>query len=377
MKRCMLVGLSIVAFCFAFVCGASAAEIIIPGDMISVVVAGEPAFSRTVVADSAGTVALGKAVSVEVAGLSLTDAAAKVASALGEYVKSAQVTVTILSAVPRTAGISGQVAKPQTYAVMSQTTLSDLIQMAGGPTEGADLARIVITRRFPAAGVISVNLEAFRQNADPTGNPPILPNDAVLIPAKPTEGGSVYVTGEAALKGPVPYREGMTIRDVLAAAGGPTKVADTARVTLKRQGEPDRALDYAAVTAGDPNANLTLHLGDSVFLPALELTGGYTVRGEVNRRGEYILRGVTKLTDALEAAGGLKKKAASDRIKIIRYVEGKKSAVEYNLEEISAERSANPVIQPGDVVSVPREGHSIGTTKLAGVLIGLYFLLIP
>lgn len=354
---------------------AMAAEIIVPGDMISIVVAGEPEFTRTVIVGSDGSVGLGKAGQVALAGLTPVDAAGKVAGALSEYVKSAQVTVSIVTPAPRTAVITGQVAKPGPYAVTTTTRLKDLLEMAGGPTADADLSRVVVTRKYGKAGLISADLAGFQKGTDPEGNPEIGPDDSVLVPARVMEGGSVYAVGEVRLKGPVSFREGITVRDVLAAAGGPTENGDVTKITISRQGQPDKVVDYDMVLAGDPAANLTLQKGDSVFVPTAETKGSYVVRGAVNAPGAREVRGVTRLTDAIAAAGGVTSKADTNRVKITSGTGKKKQTTDHNLEEIKAGRAPDPGIGPGDVVDVPRKGTTSSPSRLALALVGMFLLI--
>jgi len=355
-----IVGAIFAAILFIAAVGAAhAVEIIIPGDMITITVAGEPEFTRTVIVDSAGTINLPKAGYVQVAGLSLGESASAIAGALANYLKGAQVTVSIVSTAPKTVAILGQVAKPGTYIIQATTTLADLIQMAGGPTESANLARVVITRKYGKEKLLAANLDAFNQGSDPMGNPLLVPGDSIVVPVKPVEGGSIYMVGEVVLKGPVPYREGMTIREALAAAGGPTEFADLGKVTVRRQNQPDKVTEYAQVVAGDAAANIVLERGDSVFLPTLELKGSYTVKGAVKSPGDQILRGIMKLTDVITATGGLKEKADSTKIKITRKVGGKKQTLNCDLTNIDAGRAENPIVQPGDVITVPSSGKSI------------------
>jgi hypothetical protein len=56
-------------------------------------------------------------------------------------------------------------------------------------------------------------------------------------------------------------------------------------------------------------------------------------------------------------------------------VEGKKKTLDYSLDDIYAERAADPIIQPEDIITVPSKGGKINPGKLAGALIGLFFLI--
>ncbi len=371
--RCVEYILALIALIAIFAFPVAAKEIIVAGDLLNIAVVGEPTYTRNVIVDSNGMINLYKAGPLEVAGLSPSEAASAAAGALAQFLASPQVAVTIISAAPRTASINGQVANPGSYAVTSESRLSDLIEMSGGVLASANLERIIINRRYGKEKLLAVK---FDPSSVGESNPEIYPGDAVLVPIKPDAGGgSIYVVGEVRIKGPVAFREGITVREALAAAGGPTELADLTKVTIRREGQPERIFDFAKIQGGDPSSNITLEKGDSIYIPALELTGGYRVKGAVNNPGEFVLKGVTTLTQAINAAGGLKDRAIAQKVKIIRTESDKKQEIVFNIDDINAGRTVDPPIQPGDVIDVPSKSGGFSPGKIAGILAGIFFLL--
>ena len=88
--------------------------------------------------------------------------------------------------------------------------------------------------------------------------------------------------------------------------------------------------------------NLVIMNGDNIYIPPKRV---YYVTGEVKSSGEYIyLTGLTVL-QALTKAGGLSGKAAPNRIRIIRSIDG----VEQLLHNVKMDEA----VQPNDVIVVP------------------------
>jgi polysaccharide biosynthesis/export protein len=79
----------------------------------------------------------------------------------------------------------GQVNKPGLYAVPDGTDLISLISLAGGPTDDAKLANVVLVRGGRStAGHLTVDLEAYFSSGNRTQIPVLGPGDTVLVPAK-------------------------------------------------------------------------------------------------------------------------------------------------------------------------------------------------
>jgi protein involved in polysaccharide export with SLBB domain len=77
------------------------------------------------------------------------------------------------------------VNKPGLYAVPDGTDLVSLISLAGGPTDDAKLARVVLVRgRESTAGSFTVDLQDFLNSGKRRDVPVLGPGDTVMVPAK-------------------------------------------------------------------------------------------------------------------------------------------------------------------------------------------------
>lgn len=85
----------------------------------------------------------------------------------------------------------GFVGKPGRYQVPSSTNLVQLISLAGGPIENADIDKVEIVRQTMnpdstlGTKVIPVNLEKFRAKGEQT--PLLAPGDTIIVPGTTSE----------------------------------------------------------------------------------------------------------------------------------------------------------------------------------------------
>lgn len=77
----------------------------------------------------------------------------------------------------------------------------------------------------------------------------------------------------------------------------------------------------------------------------------YFVRGEVKREGRYPIAGDLTLLQAIASAGGYTDYAKLSKISVMR--EGQEPKV-YSASKIEKRRAPDPLIEPGDIIVVPR-----------------------
>ena len=97
---------------------------------------------------------------------------------------------------------------------------------------------------------------------------------------------------------------------------------------------------------------------DPVVTVALSNINGNTiyVLGKVNRPGQFTLRSVTDITQALALAGGITTFADTNSIKVLRRnEEGKQRAIPFNYGAVKKGKQLekNIILKSGDVVLVP------------------------
>src|SRR6185503_15781838 len=131
--------------------------------------------------------------------------------------------------------VSGAVKKPDTYEMLGDKTLLEMISLAGGLDR--DLGKEIIIFRPTEEGKaerISVNLDKLVYEADPTLNLAVMPGDIVYVPS--VEKVRIFVTG--AVKNPnlyeVPRSEPVTVLKAVTLAGGTTDRAAEKKVQVIR-----------------------------------------------------------------------------------------------------------------------------------------------
>lgn len=176
---------------------------------------------------------------LDVAGLTKGELEALIARLLEErYVRNPQVTIFVKEYQSKKVAVSGAVKKPDTYEMLGEKTLLEMISLAGGLDR--DLGKEIIIFRPQEDGTqrISVDLDKLVYEADPALNVPVLPGDIVYVPA--VEKVRIFVTG--AVKAPnlyeVPRSEPVTVLKAVTLAGGTTDRASESRVQIIRTG-PD------------------------------------------------------------------------------------------------------------------------------------------
>ncbi|MDQ3136734.1 MAG: SLBB domain-containing protein [Gemmatimonadota bacterium] len=237
--------------------------------------------------------------------------------------------------------------------------LSDALRLAGGPKPDVYLGRILVTRMREDSSYVQLR-SAF---ADSTGR---LRNDLALEDEDEIRVFSrtgflperyVAVVGAVRRPGRVPYREGMTVRDVVLLADGltedaqlqaevarlpdsrpPGTLAETVRVPLDSTFLFGRPATGAAAdeppTAGDtplqPYDNvLVLREGDWSRQRTIVLSG------QVESPGRYSLKSKTeRLADVIERAGGLTKDAYAGGIQFYRSYVGTRPTGSDQLEPV-------------------------------------------
>jgi len=128
---------------------------------------------------------------------------------------------------------------------------------------------------------------------------------------------SVTVEGAVRRPGQYPLTEGMTIRDLLFAAGNVTEAAWldeaelTSMITDRGRGAKyeQRNLDLRKVFAGDAGQNAPLRAYDRVFIkriPDWRQEWFVTVSGEFKFPGRYAVKKGERLSSLIERAGGYK-----------------------------------------------------------------------
>jgi protein involved in polysaccharide export with SLBB domain len=156
------------------VAGTARAVVLSAGDVLRVTVWRKPELSGELVVAADGSLAHPLYRSVQVAGMALPEAEAKLRTFLRTYEAEPQIWLEPLLRVM----VGGEVRQPNVYLLSPATTLAQAVAMAGGPTAEARVDKLRVLR---TSGEVRLDLtdpasEAFRQ--------PVRSGDQVWLPRR-------------------------------------------------------------------------------------------------------------------------------------------------------------------------------------------------
>jgi len=206
-----------------------------PGDSIKVRVYEETRLDGTYIVSQDGRVDLPWVGKISVSGLGPEQIADLVESRYADgYLVSPQIVVEVDAYGSKPVQLLGNIKKPGTYYLKGQTDLVGLLAQAGGIAKDDQLStyEVQIKRaRTDAVAPLTLSLDRLMHLGE--GNVKVESGDVIHI----TRGRVVYVSGEVVRPGSVAWKEGLTISQVLAAAGGPARTANLRKALLIRGDE--------------------------------------------------------------------------------------------------------------------------------------------
>jgi polysaccharide export outer membrane protein len=232
------------------------------GDILRVEVVGEEAMSGAFRVGGDGAIDLPYAGRIPVAGLTVDEAARAVTGWLGKSVLARpQVVLGVETYASRLVDVGGIVAKPASYALeRGRTTVSDVIVRAGGLNEPSAPRALIFRDVSGERTVIEVDLERLNVG-DLSADVELRAGDHLYVP--PVE--SVYVDGQAGKPGAISYRDGMTVTQAIAQAGGTSSTARRSAVYIVR-GNERIPVNLKKIQNGE-EADIVLRPSDRIFIP--------------------------------------------------------------------------------------------------------------
>ena len=152
-----------------------------PEDVLQIHVWREPSLSATVTVRSDGKISLPLINDVQAAGLTPVQLQESLSNRLKEFIDSPNVSVVIQEANSYKVFVSGQVKTPGVQRLRTETTLLQIIPMAGGLGEWANPKKILVIRKINGQeGRLTVNYKKMLEGKVP---PLVLkPGDMIIVP---------------------------------------------------------------------------------------------------------------------------------------------------------------------------------------------------
>jgi polysaccharide biosynthesis/export protein len=280
--------------------------------------------------------------------------------------------------------VDGEVKRPAIYELRNESDMADIVRMAGGYTPEADVARASLTRigEDNRRTVLEVNLSQVTSTPRAPRNGDVLRIGAL----RPQVDAGVTLEGFVYRPGPVAWREGLRLTDVLGSVDELRPNADQHYILIRRESGAGRRISalsadlIAALAAPGSTANVQLAPRDRIIVFDLgpgreriiqplmeelklqaelsEPTQFVRVGGKVKVPGGYPLETGMRVGDLLRAGGNLDPSAYGGSAELTRYTVGPDGTRQTELitVDLSAvrrgEAAANLQLRPFDYLMV-------------------------
>ncbi|MBN1423074.1 SLBB domain-containing protein [Candidatus Fermentibacteria bacterium] len=242
-----------------------------PGDVLSITVQGQDAYTRVVTVNSKGMIEYPFMSNVPVSGMSTGQLSEFITYKLASVVPRPVVLISIPQAYMIQVSVLGQVNNPGVVQLSTQSSVQEAIQKAGGGTGMARLDGIKIVREVEGnIRTQIVNLQEFMATGDPNLLYPLRDGDKLIVPGT-IQGNRVNIMGAVATPGFYYIFENVRLLDVITRAGGFTPnakknqvwiVSTTSGESIRRAVNVDKFFKR-----GDAESNPEVYAGDSIFVP--------------------------------------------------------------------------------------------------------------
>lgn len=319
-----------------------------PGDavIIDIYGASQKSYQYTVSPD--GDVTIEGFGPVQVSGLTVAQANARLRQTLGSRYQSSKVRLTVGQTKTIMVNVMGEVRMPGTYTLSAFSTVFNALYMAGGPNDIGTLRDIKIFRANRLIAHVDVYDYILNGKAS---NIHLTDNDVIVVGPYDC---LVNITGK--VKRPMYYemKKSESVGTLLKYAGSFTGDAYTRSVRLIRK----TGREYSVYNVGEFDMN-SFHIADGDSITVDSILNRYEnmveVKGAVFRPGKYQVGGeITSVRSLLEHAEGVTEQAFTahavmHRMKADRTLE----VIPVDIDGIMQGRVADVPLQKNDVLFVP------------------------
>ena len=324
-----------------------------PGDAVIIDVYGASQKSEQLTVSPDGDITIEGFGPVQVSGLTVAQANARLRSTLGSRYSSSRVRLTVGQTRTIMVNVMGEVKAPGTYTLSAFASVFHALYMAGGINDLGTLRNIKVYRNNKL--VTTVDIYDYILNGKLTGNIRLADNDVIVVGAYDC---LVNITGK--VKRPMYYemKKNESVGTLIKYAGGFTGDAYKKSVRLIRK--TGREFSVFSVDEFDMN---TFHLTDADSVSVDSILQRYSnmveVKGAVFRPGMYQVGGnINSVRTLLEYAEGFTEEAFTahavmHRMRPDRTLE----VIPVDVEGIMNGRVADIPLQKNDVLFIPTKAE--------------------
>jgi protein involved in polysaccharide export with SLBB domain len=271
--------------------------------------------------------------------------------------------------VGRQITISGMVRRPAIYELRTETTLAEVLTLAGGVMVSGQMRDIKIERIEANYKRVTVSVNAPQgMSAEAAWKAAeafsVQDGDKVMVaPILPYSERSIYLEGHVVRPGKYSYTDNMTLNDVLRSYQDvlpePANRGEIVRLRPPDYRPETIEFDLPQVLLG--NAPIHLQAFDTVRLFSRYEADAptVTIHGEVRRPGKYPLPEGLTAAQLVRMAGGFKRSALLDAADLASYqiengdkVITRRTAINIGRAVNDDDPNADVLLKPGDVLTV-------------------------
>ncbi|RMH68856.1 MAG: hypothetical protein D6675_14580 [Gemmatimonadetes bacterium] len=308
-----------------------------PGDIFAINIWSMVNESLTLPVSPEGYLIIPTVGEIKVAGKSLADVKTDVRLALREVYLNADITVSLTQLRRFRVTVTGAVMIPGTYVVTAMDRVSEAIQAAGGfyeipedPAKKSQYKPLIhvqnpslrnIHLRHADQSSDPVDLFAYQETGDLSGNPYLADGDVIYVPYVDAAVGFVGIYGAVNRPGEIEFRTGDRLQDLIDLGHGLRDDADPTAIEIVRFTGKNQT-ETLMVNLASGEGDVEVQPNDRIFVrsradyPELQQV---TVVGEVVYPGTYVINeGKTRLSDVIRQAGGFTSTASLLESELIR-----------------------------------------------------------
>ena len=324
-----------------------------PGDAVIVDVYGASQRSEQATVSPDGEITIEGFGPIQVSGLTVEQANAKLRSTLGSRYSSSKVKLTVGQTRTIMVNVMGEVKAPGTYTLSAFASVFHALYMAGGTSDLGTLRNIKVYRNNKL--VTTVDVYDYILNGKLTGNVRLADNDVIVVGPYDC---IVNITGK--IKRPMFYemKRNESVHTLLKYAGGFTGDAYTKAVRLIRK--TGREFSVHTIEEFDMNS-FRLADGDSVSVDSIiqRYSNMVEVKGAVFRPGMYQVGGnINSVRTLLENAEGVTEEAFTTHAVMHRMREDRTlEVISVDIDGILKGRVPDVALKPNDVLFIPTKSE--------------------
>lgn len=319
-----------------------------PGDAVIIDIYGASQKTLETTVSPDGEVTIEGFGPVQVSGLTVAQANARLRSTLGSRYQSSKIKLTVGQTKTIMVNVMGEVRMPGTYTLSAFATVFNALYMAGGPNDLGTLRNIKVFRNNRLIAMVDVYDYILNGKAS---NIHLTDNDVIVVGPY-----DCLVSINGKVKRPMYYemKKSESVGTLLKYAGGFTGDAYTKAVRVIRK----TGREYSVYNVGEFDMNsFRIADGDSVSVDSIldRYENMVEVKGAVFRPGKYQVGGdITSVRSLIEHAEGCTEQAFTahavmHRMKADRTLE----VIPVDIDGIMQGRVADVPLQKNDVLFVP------------------------